>query len=238
MRLATITDLGKRKSNQDSFWASRFERNGNEYTVLMVCDGMGGMEDGDIASKVTVKTVKEELLKSKSPDIAVALLSASRSLYMTYGGQTGTTATVAVFSQGQYLGFHAGDTRMYKLSNSQGNHRTGGAQGVSVELLTEDHTAYARMVRAGVPNPDPRLESRLTNAIGATQTPHVDTFMGSYRPGDQFLACSDGFWHLFKDDPESLKAFDWASKDGLKEVITVSQSRGEGDNMTAAGVEF
>ena len=65
MRLSSLSDIGiKRKDNQDNYWSARFTVDGVEGGVVCVCDGMGGLDDGALASRIVVETIREHFSKS------------------------------------------------------------------------------------------------------------------------------------------------------------------------------
>lgn len=246
MKLAIITDLGGRKENQDAFLASSFEKKTSEdgewltqipietfdsnkedhVLIACVCDGMGGLEEGSLASSTVTETLRKELVSSPDPDIAEIVTEASSALYEEFGVEAGTTLSLLVLSNGSWGIFHAGDSRIYHLDASTGQ----------ITQLTEDHTAERALRERGISDSMSlsMVKNQLTNAIGVLPKPNIQEVWGTYGEGDQFLICSDGFWHFMT---RILTQFNWVSTQGLQWSIDKSRSLGEKDNATAIGVE-
>ena len=218
MRLSTVTDIGKnRKENQDNYWGARLEVNGEEVGVLCICDGMGGLNDGGLASRIVVEAVRESLLNSLDlNDLLFAIEHANSKIY-DIGNRMGTTCTVLVCRGGTYNIFHVGDSRCYLI-------RDGKAQ-----VLTEDHSALVKYGITRESNEElwKKYRGLLTRCIGVKQTVSIDSHQGSYTNGDRFLLCSDGLWHYF--DTFGFHEEDIADLDKL---VNKCMEKGETDNIS------
>lgn len=233
--IACITDIGiKRTSNQDSYFTAHLADNeSNEWLVLAVGDGMGGLADGELASSETMKAIREFFL---TPDLEISnlkellpefLQTVNEKVYRLSPNQKGTTCTVAVLSKTQCEVFHVGDSRAYQ-SLSDG----------TLIQLTKDHSWFQKLVDEGIEVPaqeKSKKQSTLTNALGARMQPIiVDYVCVDLNPGDRVLVASDGFWHHLEEIgfegfvPDRLKGFE-----GLKRVVEGSIAFGETDNLTA-----
>ena len=136
-----------------------------------------------------------------------------------------------IFNQ-QYLSFHVGDTRIYKVSHQ-------------LSCLTEDHTFVNREVKFGRMTPqqaekDPRRNA-LTQCIGAAGGVSPDIHAGTIEIGANYMICSDGLRHLVSDKEifEGLSPRIVTTKTSmqarLRELIDCVKSRGERDNISALG---
>lgn len=126
------TDVGiKKKTNQDSILLKGGAAEKEELLLAVICDGMGGMEKGELASATVVRafsdwfendymnssmTVSDEMIKKQWQDI----LEDVNSRLITYGKenqlQLGTTVSAILLKDnGQYVFGHVGDTRIYTL---------------------------------------------------------------------------------------------------------------------------
>ena len=89
-KIEGYTDKGIRYSNnQDSYWVARFTDNGVNSAILVLCDGMGGLEDGSYASQLVVSNIRETLkegLTSKE-DVRSAILKANTTILEKYDWQ-------------------------------------------------------------------------------------------------------------------------------------------------------
>lgn len=254
MKLAIITDVGGRKDNQDAFLASAYQRvdtpestevtevkehllreipietfnsqDDSHILIACVCDGMGGLEEGSLASFTVIEFLKRELVESPNPDVARIITEASTALHEEFGQKAGTTLSLLVLSNGTWGVFHAGDSRVFRQEVSSGN----------IDQVTTDHTAERLLLSRGISDKEylSRVKNQLTNAIGVVPTPKIQEVWGTYEIGDQFLVCSDGFWHYMSG---ILSQFNWVSSQGLQWAVDKSRLLGEKDNATAIGVE-
>lgn len=243
MKIAAITDIGKRQENEDSFLISTFQLgtdpvrpiNVSEFDcldpshvlIMVIGDGMGGLEKGKLASTTVINSIQYEIETSEGPNIIQAIMESSKALHSAYGTQAGTTVSALVISSNQYISVHAGDSRIYHKSEETGN----------ITLLTEDHTGRRAYSEQGITDESilKSVEHKLTNAIGVIEDPELDVLYGSFSEGDQFLIASDGFWHHFSD---AMDTFKWYSTSGLSWAIEKSRELGETDNATAVGVKL
>lgn len=230
MKLSSITDIGiKRKDNQDNYWSARLSINGEEAGVICLCDGMGGLDKGALASGEVVKAVKDFFINNSDfSKLANVLKDTNTYLYnksIKDSISLGTTCTVLYCFQGTYHVFHIGDSRCYKKSTEDGK----------VHVLTSDHTVLEKYKQAGKTLP-PHLvrkyKNTLTKCIGVTGNIDLDYYTGGYQEGDVFLVCSDGFWHYL--DYNSFYNDDF---NNLKELINRFISKGETDNITVSILE-
>lgn len=168
--------------------------------LFVVADGMGGHAAGEVASRLAVSTLVEELaaspLEDRTPATALAtlraaVLAANRAILeraardpRCAGMGTTLTALLTTGDGSSLCLAHVGDSRAYRLS------------GDALEQLTTDQTWVQEQVALGRLTPE---EARyhpaaavLTMALGTTTEPDIQTWTGSARAGDVFLLCSDG----------------------------------------------
>jgi len=231
---AAATDRGrKRPSNEDAFAYSV------EYGVYLVCDGMGGAAAGEIASSLAV----DETLKHLSRRIAAGIESANLAQlaeeaigianeaiykraernYKLSG--MGTTLVGLIVDERQVLVLNVGDSRCYRLRNSQ------------IQQLTMDHSLVEEQVRLGRMTRSDALRSPLKNVITralGTQT-HVtlDIFEHEAEPGDLFLLCSDGLTRELSDPQiESLLRSGLTLAVQCTKLVEAAMHAGGNDNIT------
>lgn len=246
---AGATDVGIKKStNQDSYcMREAFTTLGN-ILMCVICDGMGGLEKGELASKSIINAF-EKWFEEQLPLIIeknnvideikyqwerlIKVLNASIGEY----GQNnfislGSTATAfIVMPSGEYLIVHVGDTRIYRITQS------------SIDVLTEDQTFVAREIKMGRMTPeqadvDPR-RNVLLQCVGASRAVYPDFINGRIRSGECYMMCSDGFRHKIQSNeifavlnPMVLNGeSDMESR--LRSLIEMNKSRMETDNITA-----
>jgi protein phosphatase len=203
-----ISEKGRREINEDSlqFQYGKF---------YLVCDGIGGNGNGQIASKLVAETVKESLLKSKSISEAVEESERVLSLYKKKYPSTeymSTTIAVAEILDNSILVSWAGDSRVYQFRNGK------------IFFKSTDHSWVADAVKKGILSHlealfHPRANI-LTKSVKDSSKPvkleHV--LIDDIQPNDYFLICSDGITETWIDsDLEELfsslnSPYDIASK--------------------------
>ena len=223
MKLISLTDIGvKRRENQDNYWSALLSVDGEEAGVICMCDGMGGLNSGGLASKMVASAVRDYLKTSIDfYGLKDVIEQANKSIYELSNGDKsavmGTTCTVLLCYQGKYRILHVGDSRCYLLSNHEFN------------ALTVDHSAIKQY---GITKEKSELlykryKNSLTRCIGVKPEVTLDYYEGNYSKGDSFLVCSDGLWHYLED-------YDYFEEDlfDLKGLVQKCMDSGETDNIT------
>ncbi|MDR1272729.1 MAG: protein phosphatase 2C domain-containing protein [Clostridiales Family XIII bacterium] len=253
IRCASLTDVGTRKDiNQDSFCLKAAETPQGNVVFALICDGVGGMAKGEVASGYTTGAFSswfdEEIGGSGALPNAEHIRACWLNLMMTCNesvlkhGQKGnirlgTTATALfVLPDGEYVAAHIGDSRIFLIENG-------------VKQLTADHTLVAAEVLAGRMSPteaasDAR-KSVLTQCIGSSTDIMPDFFEGKAKSKDMFLICSDGFSNRVSE-AELHKTFaplrfgttNQALKNALAYVAGLCKERGERDNITGVVISL
>lgn len=245
--LAYHTDIGiKRQSNQDSLLIKGMQAGTSEIVLAVLCDGMGGMEKGELASATVVRAFAHWFQEVYAPGCTnwsvpeiieqwSTLFEDCNRRLQDYGKsvstQLGTTATAMLLhSSGQYIIGHVGDTRIYRIS-SEGMH-----------MLTEDHTLMAREIQRGnlteeQAKVDPR-RNVLLQCVGVNDYLEPQFAEGVIEAGAAVLLCSDGFRHKVSES-EMLQALapgqihsDADIKKQLIDLVELNKQRGETDNIT------
>ncbi len=239
MRAWGITDVGlRRHENQDTY---AFETFGAPDTVAaVVCDGMGGVSGGRLASELAVQTFLDELHArahvNMSTEQVCEMESAcvqeangavyARSLEENAYHGMGTTLVSAIVSPDTAVVCNVGDSRAYHI----------GADGI--RRVTRDHSVVESLIEAGDITPE---EARthpnrniITRALGPDSSIECDCFTLPFAEGESLLLCSDGLI-VTVEDAEMLDIVR-AEADGehaLARLLELSKSRGAPDNVTA-----
>lgn len=184
--------LGMRKSQQDYFATFLAD----QYQVLILADGIGGLDHGDIASQVVVKAMKDYLCTRKLPDPERALKKglehANNVIAMIADEQLnsqamGTTLVVLLIG-GEYIHWlSVGDSSLYRVRSN------------SVARLNTPHTRFAQLqqqVLSGAisqlqADEDPQ-KSSIISAVTGDEIAIVDCKSELRWPEDAFLLSSDG----------------------------------------------
>lgn len=223
MKLNTLTDVGvKRSENQDNYWGAILSVDGEEAGILCLCDGMGGLNNGGLASKIVVESVRDSIkMGIDFLELSEVISQANKTIYelaLQEKQRMGTTCTVLLCYKGKYQIYHVGDSRCYLL------------KGNSFNSLTTDHSALNKykIVREEDEKLWRRYKNSLTRCIGVKPTVQLDYYQGDYEQGDVFLTCSDGMWHYF----EGKTLFKFSELFDLDGLIRNCIEEGETDNIT------
>lgn len=237
-----------RSINQDSL-AVLVPGEGDQGGMLMVADGMGGHQGGQIASSRVISDLTQWFQSPElqpwlhgilSQHLPAALtkalqdqLRASNQALFEWGQhnreltQMGTTMTVVWFYQDLLVGAHVGDSRVYLWRRGQLYH------------LTSDHSWIAEQVRLGLMSEaeaqrDGR-RNRLLRALGTRPKVEIDTLAHTLEGGDLLLLCSDGLTAYFGDS-ELAQILLTRTGQPLQalcdQLIDGVQARGGGDNAS------
>ena len=214
--------------------------------ILTVCDGMGGMNGGQTASRIAVTEIAQTLAETpieKLGEEAIfkAVEAANAAIYRRALNDPplrgmGTTTTVLVLtSEAAYL-THVGDCRIYQLRNGK------------KEFRTFDHSKVFEMVAQNMMTEEQARQSSFSNiitrALGIRPKVEMTVEKISYKKGDRFILCCDGIWNTLPE-PEMMKLF--LAKSAAKEEVeylteTVNgigeQRGGDHDNLTAIVVDM
>jgi protein phosphatase len=204
--------------------------------LFVVADGVGGCAAGDVAARLAVEAVREDLREMLVPgSVGVLFLAAAfqrvnvlvREAGRSVRGRAGMSTTLtAIRVQGSRAAIaHVGDSRAYRL------------RGFCLEQLTEDHTLVAACRNAGLLSAEEAASSEVRHvilrAVGAEEHLQVDSGIVLLEPGDTLLLCSDGLHGATGDD--EIGAILLAERDlerAAEELVRSANDRGGLDNVT------
>ena len=228
LSLSYYSDIGKRKNNEDAVSVSE-NANG---LLAIVCDGLGGMANGEYASQQAVKTVTEALTSAAvSRDaLEAAVIKADQDVHLLQSRHPGALTTVAaLWLCGQTaVAMHVGDTRIYQL------------RGDCVIFQSRDHSLAQLAVIAGELKPEEirthKERNKLCRVLGTNRRLQVEDQFLEVQSGDRFLLCSDGFWE--KIDEEEMVTCALATENAeswLQRMRAIVQPSAR-DNHTAVAI--
>ncbi|MDO5291673.1 MAG: protein phosphatase 2C domain-containing protein [bacterium] len=241
------TDVGiRKKMNQDSICLQMVENEGYTITMAVVCDGMGGLEQGEIASGTLIHEFKQ-WFDQRLPQLCEAGLSFNKvkeeweelvlqtnELLIEYGRQQGKklgTTVTAVFISDIYGMFvlHVGDCRLYELKQY-------------IRQMTEDQTFVELQVKKGLitreqAKDDPR-QNIILQCVGDTKQINLDMKLYPVKRDCTYVLCSDGFRHKISEEemytylrPLELSTQDSIDKN-IKDLVELCKERKEQDNIS------
>lgn len=236
MKTVAISDIGLlRKRNEDSYLVKE------SLGLFVVCDGMGGHNGGDIASKMAVKTINEMSESLQSSDaicfLQEAIIRANSAIWNMAQNNSelfemGTTVTAAVIKEQNLTVANIGDSGVFIINNN------------GIRKLTRDHTLAVQMYEQGLLKAEEIRDSGynhiLTRALGIEQEIKIDFFDENLFPGDKILLCSDGLSDLFNES--ELFFFFSQNNENLKNIanrlLEQALQRGGHDNITMIVIEI
>lgn len=236
MKIVGKTDIGNfRQRNEDSFDFGYYD---DGAAWALVCDGMGGVHGGQIASSTVVEFISEKMKKCYMKSMPVSsfenlmlssITTANVTVYdrgsvdMNLRGM-GTTVVAAVYKNNEACIAHVGDSRAYKLCRD------------SVELITKDHSLVQEMLDKGQITRDEyentSIKNIITRAIGISEEVDIDFDFVCINSDEALLLCSDGF-SGFVTENEMLEIYNNTDIDCLAdEYINRANDNGSHDNIT------
>ena len=239
------TDIGISKdTNQDSVLIKHAKTDGKEVLLAVVCDGMGGLSKGELASATVIRAFAQwfdEEIPYELENVDLQVIGAKWSLLLKelnaqileYSKENsiegvGTTFSGILFIDDQYVIGHVGDTRIYHI-------------GASLTQLTTDQTFVAREISRGTMTLEQaktdKRRNLLLQCIGASKVVEPQIICGKTEKG-AYMLCSDGFRHEITEAEiyESLNPINLMNKDAMhnnaKYLIEQNKSREEKDNIS------
>ena len=241
MRACGKTDVGlRRHENQDIFSLEQM----NGYLAAVVCDGMGGVEGGQIASALAGKTFMDELRTLLREDMTAEQLrelasfcvaKANTAVYQralqdpAYQGM-GTTLVSAVAGEKCAIVCNIGDSRAYLI------------RGGEITRITHDHSVVQTLVENGnITAEEARTHPNrnlITRALGPEENARCDAFEVSFTHGDRLLLCTDGLV-VTATDTEICRAvcIGRNAEESLQNLIALAKAQGAPDNVTAVLID-
>ena len=240
---AEITDTGRvREHNEDAIGSNA------DVGLMVLADGMGGYNAGEVASGIAVQIVmelateaaeREELtdvdphsgLMRQSIILRDAVYRSNKIIYQTAQSQThcegmGTTIVACMFYDDRVSIAHVGDSRAYRLRDGQ------------FDQMTLDHSLLQELVDRGFYSHEEAQRSTnrnyVTRALGVEPTVEVEVHEYDVLPDDIYLLCSDGLPDMVEDDDIHLtiSTFD-ASLDRVgQQLVDLANDHGGRDNVS------
>jgi serine/threonine protein phosphatase PrpC len=243
LTLVGSTDTGRvREHNEDTIATDP------DVGLLVLADGMGGYNAGEVASGIAVKTItnlvreglaREDLdsvdrntgLSRVSIVLRDAITRANKIIYQTARSQAecegmGTTVVAALFYDNRISIAHVGDSRLYRQRGSQ------------IAQVTMDHSLLQELVDRGFYSPEEAQRAAnknyVTRALGVEPQVEVEVQEHPVDKGDIFILCSDGLSDMVEDEDIRLTISTFgANLDTVaKQLIQLANENGGRDNVS------
>ncbi|MGB5347380.1 MAG: Stp1/IreP family PP2C-type Ser/Thr phosphatase [Woeseia sp.] len=243
IEFSQMSDTGRvREHNEDAIGSDP------ELGLMVLADGMGGYNAGEVASGIAVQIVSELATEGASREnrdeidphsglmrqsivLRDAVYRANKIIFQTAQSQThcegmGTTIVAAMFYDNKISIAHVGDSRAYRL------------RGGVFEQVTLDHSLLQELVDRGFYSAEEAQRSTnrnyVTRALGVEPTVEVEVHEHEVLPGDIYLLCSDGLPDMVEDEDINLTISTFnASLDVVgKQLIELANDHGGRDNVS------
>ena len=243
INFAELTDTGRvRDHNEDAIGTNP------DIGLMVLADGMGGYNAGEVASGIAVQIVtelateaaiREELndidphsgLMRQSIILRDAVYRSNKIIFQTAQSQThcegmGTTIVACMFYDDKVSIAHVGDSRAYRLRAGQ------------LDQMTLDHSLLQELVDRGFYSEEEAQRSTnrnyVTRALGVEPTVEVEVHEHDVLPDDVYLLCSDGLPDMVEDDDIHLTISTFnASLDVVgQQLIDLANDHGGRDNVS------
>ena len=230
--VAALSDVGcVRKNNEDAYGYD------SARNLFVVCDGVGGMSSGEVASDLAISTVLNSFATSEGDDLPLelrlnqAILSANQAVRqaaerLDHKGMS-TTLVAAVIDQQKLLVGNVGDSRVYMIQNGQ------------CMQLTVDHSYLNELIRSGAISVEDAgkvdlrgMGSMITRAIGAAQMVEADFFSMNLQDGDMVLLASDGLSRYITQPDIAERVSSDDLQLSCERLVGTAKDRGGADNIT------
>jgi serine/threonine protein phosphatase PrpC len=226
-----VSFTGRRKNNQDSFSIITNENFHNDLAekkiLLIVADGVGGLMQGEMASKLAVETLSKQCPQSAFW-IKVAIEVANRRIWeksLELGQEMGTTIVAASINDQNLVMAWAGDSRLYHIRNKEVIYRT--QDHTAVSELIQDNKITAEQARS---HPD---KSVITKSLGVKGNVCPDTASMNVEEGDYILLCSDGLCGFIEDEALCRILSQYKNvENACNALIRQALDNGSDDNIT------
>ena len=227
--VAALTDQGKKRlQNEDSILTDA------DRGVMILADGLGGHNAGEVASALAVAVTHEQILQGfqhadgigtdentglsrVSRVVEQAVIRANSAIHAKAQEEIGcqgmgTTIVVCAFHNGLVTTAHVGDSRLYRK------------RGESFMQLTADHFTWPYLDRA----------------LGIEEYVLVDVMEETVLPGDTYLLCSDGLTDMVNDNDiqATLTEHDTDPDQAARELVRTANDNGGKDNISVILVKI
>ncbi len=243
IRFSEITDTGKVRDHNEDAIATQ-----PDIGLMVLADGMGGYNAGEVASGIAVKTVfdlvgeatnredRDEVeptsgLMRQTIVLRDAISRANKIIYQTAQSQPqcegmGTTIVACLFYDDRVSVAHVGDSRAYRLRADQ------------FQQLTLDHSLLQELVDRGFYSPEEAQRSTnrnyVTRALGVEPAVEVEVQEYDVEREDVYLLCSDGLPDMVEDEDIHLTISTFSDSLDVvgQQLVQLTNDHGGRDNVS------
>jgi PPM family protein phosphatase len=240
VQLANLTDLGIRREQNEDYLLYIEPESDEEFAakgrLLLVADGMGGHNGGEVASGIAAAALREAFLNANGEEprtILVKGFSQAQQEILARGTETGklngmgTTCTAVILRNGELSFGHIGDSRLYLL------------RGGVLTQLTEDHTLVHRLVKYGALSKDEAANHNQRNVLTSALGMQSETVAADFsdkplplKPKDTLIISSDGLHGLIQNHEIEGIVGGNSPDEACRALVNLAIERGGPDNIT------
>lgn len=231
IRYATISKTGRRSNNEDYLDVIDMPEKGRWMGI--VCDGMGGHANGEVASETVVKAItaywnkfsdmhdRKEKIEKACRKASVAIDNRSFRLHHC---QMGTTMVMASIENGKATIAHIGDSRCYMIRPDHHDR-------ADTTYNDKDHVVYQTTDHVCTKHGWEFVEKCFFTYHPEIAVPDIAGF--EMQPGDRIFLCSDGVYKCIAPDVLKARLMDNKSPEEILDAIDVLCQKDGDDNYTA-----
>lgn len=236
-----VSDIGrKRKNNEDA--CAVFP----SYGVWCVADGMGGGDDGEVASRATVQAVQKYVKSHTFPSgrgipavvtavgVSKAVSHVSSWIYqrarercLNGCGSTFVCLILDATNPSAALALHAGDSRLYRI------------RGRGIKQITRDHSAVEMLGVKSEKDVNPMFRGMIMRAVGTQEHVDLERTPFDVESGDCILLCSDGLSRMISDKKIcSIVGAHQECEETTRALVAAANAAGGVDNITVVLIKL
>ncbi len=208
----SFSEIGRKDNQEDFLWPNPATVT-KENRVFVMCDGVGGQDNGEVASETAATALGTYLTEHQSEDGIVTKADFEKALSYAYDEmdkvdngavrKMGTTMTCLVLHRGGALVAHIGDSRIYHVRSSLASKE--GRTGIIYQ--SADHSLVNDLLKAGEITEEEAVNFPQKNVITRAMQPHLERRykadiyeINDVESGDYFFLCCDGVLEQLTND--------------------------------------
>lgn len=247
--ISASTDTGIRKlTNQDSLSIKKLRSNNQKMVFAVLCDGVGGLKQGEIASATVVDAfnawlanpvsslhvkgdINQEDVKCEWKKVIHKVNEKLKNYGRQNGISLGTTVVVMLLTERMYYVLNIGDSRVYEIKHE-------------VKQITKDQTLVEFELEKGIiSQQEAKVDKRkhiLLQCVGASNQIIPEFIVGETKKDAVYMLCSDGFVHkitqkeMFQYLQPEVLVEKRGTKNNMEYLIELNKQRDEKDNISIA----
>lgn len=200
IEVLSFSEKGKKNNNEDALY---FDVNESKLrSLFLVCDGVGGLNKGEVASNLVCKSISDFILlypnshvKNWVDDAIKFVEKRFDETFLNDGDTIGMASTLALmnFRSNDILVAHCGDSRVYQFRNKR------------ILFKTKDHSYVNWLIERGeISKEQARVHPKknvITRCISGTKNSTVaeENILNDIKSGDFILLCTDGLLDAWSD---------------------------------------